>query len=50
MSQSLMQEKTYKQIYGGVNICVLKKKVIIGWGDNPSPNSPQTIPYLTHVM
>jgi len=26
ISQSLMQAKTYKQIYGGFNMCVLEKK------------------------
>jgi hypothetical protein len=50
MFQSLMQAKTYKQIYGGFNMCVLKKEVIIGCGNNPSLNTLQTIPCLTDVM
>jgi len=50
MFQNLMQAKSYKQFYGGFNMCVLKKKVIIGWGNNPSRNTPQTIPCLKHVM
>ncbi len=51
MFQSLMQTKTYIFFNGGFNMCVLiNKKVIIGWGNNFSLNTPRTIPCLTHVM